>query len=152
VCSTFQPTAIKITHYHRSRRFIILTTWTCEGRRFPHTLGTHSRNTFNCYRIYLIYKGKILSVQAVKAHTGVEVWPVALLPCTRRRCMRSWRSVSSNTEETYRNSPLVTRLIGRQKEYGSLDQEKNALPVQGITFRFLGTRTWNANLVCISKI
>ena len=52
-------------------------------------LGTHSRSTLNCYRIYLTCKGKVLSVHAVKAHAEVEVWPVALLSCARRRCVRS---------------------------------------------------------------
>ena len=37
-------------------------------------------------------------------------------------------------------------------EYGSLDQEKKALPMDGIISGFPGTRTWNTNLVFISKI
>jgi hypothetical protein len=156
VCSTFQLTAIKITYYHQSRRFIILTTRTYGGRGFPPTLGTHSRSTFNCYRIYLTCKrkdkGKTLSVNTAKAYAWAEVLPFALLSWVRRMCVRSWRSVHSNTEFTYPNSPLVTRLIGLQKEYRSLDQEKNALSLPEIMSRFLETRHRNTNISFISKI
>jgi hypothetical protein len=49
-------------------------------------------------------------------------------------------------------SPLVTKLIGLQTEYGSLDQEKNALSLQEIVSWFLGTRHGNKNMSFISKI
>jgi len=76
--------------------------------RIREALLTATECTLTC-------KGKVLSVRAVKARVGVEVWPVVLLSCARRRCLWSWRSVHLKTEETYPNSPLVTGGLALRK-------------------------------------